>query len=170
MKRDYGINFYGAQLPPHISLKQPFLIADLNEVEDYFDKLAYKTKPLEIVMDHAYHHPPEDPSGLFLNVRESAELKQLHNQINKELAERFENTSALFDGDDYHFHATIALGVPSQNKAFREYFETGSIAEPLSYIANEMVMFYYDDDNYKLGTFMTYKILPMLGQQVIKGT
>ena len=44
--QNYRVGLAGSQLPPHVSLKQPFLISDLRAVETYFDQLAGSIEPV----------------------------------------------------------------------------------------------------------------------------
>ena len=67
-------------------------------------------------------------------------MRDLHDRICRELAERFENTHALTDGSGYRFHATIVLGEPAQvyQKIYAEY---QNMKVDLRYIAKEIAMF-----------------------------
>jgi len=161
INKEYKTGFFGAQLPPHISLKQPFHIDDIEEVEEYFDSLAKSILPFEIFIPKVSVWNLGTTGCIFLEVEETSTLRNLHNRINKELSERFENTEAMFDGGDYRFHVTIALGEkpPEVYESFYEKLKAKVIN--LRYIAKEIVMFYYDDDNYSIGSFITYKILPL---------
>ncbi|MCD4819848.1 MAG: 2'-5' RNA ligase family protein [Candidatus Cloacimonetes bacterium] len=146
--------FFASQFTPHISLKQPFHIDDIGKVEKYFDELTKSIKPFKIVVGPTYRWQ----NVIGLNVKENAELRNCHNKINKELRERFENTSALHDGDLYHFHATIALGGANEIMYRKIYEKIKDESVSFEYIANEIVMFYYDDENFSKLPFNTYKI------------
>ncbi|MCP4539141.1 MAG: 2'-5' RNA ligase family protein [Chloroflexi bacterium] len=161
----YGIDFMVSLLPPHVSLKQPFEIDSLPETEAYFDQLTETIQPFETTLTHLELQTAPLGDGetgiLWLNVQETPTLRELHNRINRELSERFENTDAPFDGPDYHFHATVELGgqpIEVYRKAYAEY-EHAEIN--LSLMANKIAMFYCDDVGTKPGTFITYKILPV---------
>lgn len=52
---------------------------------------------------------PELSSSAWFDVAETQLLHQLHNQLNRELAPRFGDTSAPFDGDSYHSHLTLTV-------------------------------------------------------------
>lgn len=97
--------FLGSLLPPHISLKQPFAIDDIEIVEKYFDRLSSEIKPMKLKIGPTYLW--ENVIGL--NVQESNELRECHNKINKELKSICKNLTALYDGLEYHFHLTIAF-------------------------------------------------------------
>jgi 2'-5' RNA ligase len=158
--QNYQVGLAGSQLPPHVSLKQPFLISDLRAVEAYFDQLAASIEP--VVLTFLRIGGPDDAPVLWLEVEESVTLRHLHSRINQELAERFSNTQAPFDGPAYHFHLTIALGKDpdpvyqsiTTEFAYREF--------ALRTIARHVVLFYYDDDQISPGSFLSYKILPLL--------
>ena len=43
-----GMGFEMARLPQHVSLKQPFSIPDLDEMESFFDSFAKELEPFDI--------------------------------------------------------------------------------------------------------------------------
>src|SRR5260221_12455952 len=155
----YHIGLADSQLPPHVSLKQPFLIPDLSAVEAYFDQLAKSIDPLTLTFPRI--GGPGDAPVLWLEVEDTETLRQLHTRINQELAERFPETQAPFDGPAYHFHLTIALGGASSSIYQSIVAELESQKVALQAIARHLVLFYYDDDQISLGSFLTYKILPL---------
>ena len=154
MHFETGCGFYAAQLPPHISLKQPFEIDDLKKAEDYFDKLSKSIRPFSITVGPTFVW-----KNLFaLDVAENPELRECHNKINRELKEIFENPSALHDGDSYAFHATIAINRKDDSVFSEVYGKVKDEAVSFEYTPDKIAMFYYDDDKYEGGTFITYKI------------
>lgn len=158
----YHIGFAGVQLPPHVSLKQPFQIDDLPAVESYFDELADRIDPFVITLPRI--GGPDEIPILWLEVEETAILRELHTRINRELAARLPHTQALFDGPAYHFHATVAAGGQSAQvyKALRAEFASCEVA--LQTLTRSLALFYYDDDQGTPGNFFVYKVLP-LGQR-----
>src|SRR5712692_2561150 len=112
--RKYGVDLDVARLPPHISLKQPFTVRDLDALEHYMGQFAGNTRPLEMYLPRLQLiHTTLDNSEtgiLWLDVQETERLRQLHLQFNCDLAVLFEDTQAPFDGADYHFHMTVAIG------------------------------------------------------------
>lgn len=160
--REHGVGFYGAQLPPHISLKQPFHVTDLRQMEAYFDDLAQRIEPFEVAVSELSCWVSDVMGSISFRVEETPALRRLHDQINAELNERFEHTEALFDGETYRFHLTIALGGDAPREVYRTFYD--QIENKVlnhRFTAQEMVMFYYDDDRYSPGTFITYKIRPL---------
>jgi 2'-5' RNA ligase len=155
----YHIGLAGSQLPPHVSLKQPFLIPDLSAIEAYFDQLAKSIDPVLLTFPRI--GGPGNAPVLWLEVEETETLRQLHTRINQELAEQFPDTQAPFDGLSYHFHLTVALGGASSSmyQSIVAELESGNVA--LQAIARHLVLFYYDDDQILPGSFLTYKILPL---------
>lgn len=155
----YQIGLVGSQLPPHVSLKQPFLISDLSALEAYFDQLAKSIDPL--ILSFPRIGGPGNAPVLWLEVEETEMLRQLHTRINQELAERFSETQAPFDGPAYHFHLTIALGGASSSTYQSMVAELENRNVTFQAIARHLVLFYYDDDQGLPGSFLTYKILPL---------
>lgn len=146
--------FLGSLLPPHISLKQPFAIDDIESVEKYFDRLSSEIKPMKLKIGPTYLW--ENVIGL--NVQETNELRECHNKINKELKSICKNSTALYDGSKYHFHLTIALSGKDKDEYKRAYEILKDDQILFECEINKIVMFYYDDDNYQIGTFITYKV------------
>jgi 2'-5' RNA ligase len=157
--QNYHVGLAGSQLPPHVSLKQPFSIPDLPAVEAYFDLLARSIDP--IVLTFSRIGGPRDAPVLWLEVEETETLRHLHTRINQEVAERFPDTHAPFDGPAYHFHLTIALGGQPSSVYRSIAAELASREIALRATARHLVLFYYDDDQISLGSFLTYKILPL---------
>jgi 2'-5' RNA ligase len=160
----YKTGFLASLLPPHVSLKQPFQVSSLPKLEAYFDRLAETIQPFEITLTRlelkVLPFNNNEQRMLWLDVQENQILRDLHNRINRELSERFENTEAAFDGSDYHFHATVELGGQPAEVYRRIYAEYKDIEVNLKFTAREIAMFYYDDSSGRPGAFITYKVLP----------
>jgi 2'-5' RNA ligase len=151
------------RLPPHISLKQPFDIDDLDSLTDYMTELARSLEPFQTLLTHleliettmdGFH-----TGILWLNVAETEFLRGLHNRVNEELTARFGNVPAAFDGADYHFHMTIAIGgqpIETYRKIVDE-FNDRLVNLPCT--VREMVMFVYDERTAVNAGYMTYRIL-----------
>jgi hypothetical protein len=84
----------------------------------------------------------------------------LHQRINRELAGRFENTRAPFDGPEYRFHATIAAGGQPVDVYRQIYAEYGPVQANLTTTARELAMFCTEWDAYAAEGFI-YKKLPL---------
>jgi 2'-5' RNA ligase len=165
LHRDYRIGFRAALVPPHISLKQPFLVSDVAAVETYFDSFAASIRPFDVALQAVEVHPAAGPTGdlgvVWIKVSDSKVLRGLHTRLNAELAERFVNTHADFDGPDYLFHATIASGGQPPD-VYRQIVATlRPPTLPRTCPIREIMMCYFDDDSYALGTYTTYKILAL---------
>jgi len=171
MHQKYRIGFAGSQLPPHVSLKQPFLISDLPAIEAFFDHFAASIDPVDITFPSV--GGPGDAPVLWLEVEENEILRNLHLRLNRELAEWFPNanTQAPYDGADYMFHLTVALGPPApfDDELVSLYRSIASALGKREFVlrttSRYLGLFYYDEDKIVPGSFITYKILP-LGEQV----
>src|SRR5262245_19981320 len=79
LHHDYQTGFRGAQVPPHISLKQPFRVSDVAAVEAYFDSFAAGIRPFEVRLEALEVHPAAGPAGdlgvVWIKVRESRTLR-----------------------------------------------------------------------------------------------
>jgi 2'-5' RNA ligase len=161
----YQTGFLVSLLPPHVSLKQPFQISSLPKLEAYFDRLAETIQPFEIILTRlelkVLPFNDDELGILWLDVQESRILRDLHDRLNRELSERFENTETAFDGSDYHFHATVELGGQPAEVYRRIYAEYKDIEVNLRFTASEIATFYSDDSSGRPGSFITYKVLPV---------
>ncbi len=161
----YGLSLAAASVLPHISLKQPFPITDLTEVETYFNQFAADICPFEIELTHLELQlvPTKESEWgiLWLAVRENPVLRNLHRRLNRELAERFENTKAAFDGEAYRFHATLfseKQNATLYREAFAAYKDTPI---NLNCAVKHIALFYKSTNSMDVRDFITYKILPL---------
>ncbi len=110
----YRTGTIDCRLPPHISLKQPFPIADLTGLENYMNELASTIPPFEVHLTElqleALVFAGTEFGILWLDVLETEHLRQLHDRVNQELWQRFGNTHADYDGPAYQFHMTVMMG------------------------------------------------------------
>ncbi len=161
----YGIGIDVCRLPPHVSLKQPFFIDDLSALENYMTEFAASIRPIEIHLPELQIVPVTidnlQTGILWLDVEETSLLRDLHNRLNNELASRFANTYAAFDGVDYHFHMTVAIGSQPWDVYQRMYQNVATTQIDLKFLAQELALFVYDDNANLSGGYMTYKILPL---------
>ncbi|MBN2387892.1 MAG: 2'-5' RNA ligase family protein [Anaerolineales bacterium] len=156
------------RLPPHISLKQPFEVTDLPALEDYLRDLAGSLDPFDVTLTELQLIPAvfegRQVGLVWLEVQESKELRQLHQRVNLELSQRFQNTQAAHDGAEYHFHMTVMMG-GQPPEVYRQFFgETTERTLNLRFTVRELAMFVYDEPLSLEGDFMTYRIL-QVGRQ-----
>ena len=163
LDQTYRVDFLASLLPAHISLKQPFSFENMDRLESYFDWLASQIAPFQIELDQIYNTDWDGYGILGINVRETETLRELHNQLNRELSELFVDTSAPHDGAGYHFHMTIELGKVEDQNPYRDYFERlESRTVNLAYQAKEIALFYYPGNQ---ESFICYKVLPLTGNR-----
>jgi 2'-5' RNA ligase len=153
------------RVPPHISLKRPFNILDLNLLGKYMTELAGNIPPLEVKLTKLELIDATieglDTGILWLNVEETEILRQLHNRVNQELTMRFGNVQAPFDGLEYHFHMTVAIGNQPIETYQKIRDEFSARLTNLQYTVQEIVMFVYDETYLINSGYMTYMILPI---------
>jgi len=153
------------RLPPHISLKQPFEVVDLDTLEIYMDELAESIKPFRVNLTHLELIEANidglDTGILWLNVDETEFLRQLHNRVNEELNLRFGSTPADFDGPKYHFHMAVAIGGQPIEVYQKIESEFSDCLLNLQYTVQELVMFVYDERSAINAGYMTYRVLPL---------
>jgi len=154
-----GIEFFGSILPAHISLKQPFPFESMDKLEAWFDALAARTAPFDIQLDSVYHSAWEGYGILGFQVVETPMLRELHNQINRELPGVVENPAAPHDGDEYRFHLTIELGKIGPDDPYRAWYDSlPEKAVQLTFRAQQMALFIYADRPIQSGSFIVYRV------------
>lgn len=153
------------RLLPHVSLKQLFEIKDVTLLEAYMDAFVQTIQPFTIKCTElqlvSMTLAGMETGILWLDVQETAYLRQLHDRLNRELAQRFGNTQAAFDGAGYHFHMTVMMGGQPIEVYRRAYDEIAERAVNLEFIADTLAMFVYDEPLGLNGDYMTYKISPI---------
>jgi len=153
------------RLPPHISLKQPFEVSDFIALENYMSELAGSISPFDVNLTELQLIPIDidgvDTAILWIDIQETNYLRQLHDRINQELEQRFNNTQAYADGASYHFHMSVAIGGQPIEVYQKVYDEIPDRVVNLKYTAHELSMFVYDEPIDLDGNYMTYKILPL---------
>jgi 2'-5' RNA ligase len=165
LDRIYRTGLQAALLPAHVSLKQPFYTDDLPAVEAYFDTFAAGIQPFEIAFDavEVQHTagPNRDTGIVWLAARETPTLRDLHNRLNAELAARFAHSQADFDGPDFRFHATIAMG--GQPSHIYRAIAAAYSRPDLGMICRvtQILMGVAYDDTDPPGPFISYKILSL---------
>ncbi len=156
------IEFLGSLLPAHVSLKQPFTFESMDALDDWFTSLSSRVNPFRVELDQVYYEAWDEYAIVGLEVREMPTLRELHNQINRELKEVVQDPSAPHDGDEYRFHLTIELGKVGSQNPFKQFYE--SLPEKqvsLSFQAEHIALFFYADGHIQTGSFICYKVLPL---------
>jgi 2'-5' RNA ligase len=153
------------RLLPHVSLKQLFEIEDVTRLAGYMDEFASTIHPFEIKCTElqlmSMNLAGMETGTLWVDVQETVYLRQLHDRLNRELAQRFGNTQAPFDGAGYHFHMTVMMGGQPIEVYRRVYDGITERMVNLEFVANTLAMFVYDEPLGLNGEYMTYKILPI---------
>lgn len=163
--RKYRTGIDVCRLPPHISLKQPFDISDAEGLSEYMIELAQSIEPFEALLTHLELIETTmdglHTGILWLNAQETEFLRGLHERVNRELTASFGNAPAEFDGSDYHFHMTVAIGgqhIETYRQILDEFKDS---LVNLQCMIRELVMFVYDERTAVNAGYMTYKILPL---------
>jgi 2'-5' RNA ligase len=169
LHRRYRVGVDIARLPPHISLKQPFPVQDLDALETCMDEFGGNIRPCEVHLVQLQLVKTAidnwETGILWIDVQETPYLRELHQQLNRELAARFENTQAPFDGENYHFHMSVAIGSQSWEVYQRLFKDIAGTPIDLRFIARELALFVYDDSPSLGAGYMTYKVLLITGEQ-----
>lgn len=160
----YGLSLDVCRLPPHVSLKQPFPIPSLEPMERYASALCPQipSEPLRFSQVEAFApDPASDILIVWFAVVEPPWLRALHTRLNTDMEALFGNMVALFDGEAYHFHLTVAIGPvepPTRAAIIAAYHR-----QPLTLVASPtaLALFVYDDAPGRPPEYITYQVLPL---------
>ncbi len=163
--RHFGLGYRAATHRPHITLKQGFPITELPAVVAYFSAFATGIPPLNVTFSHigmviAPDFDGDERGVLWLSADETPALRGLHNRLNRELAARFEDTAAPFDGENYQFHCTLFAGGAELASYHRAFDALKNTPITLKSHINRIGLF-FQDDGVAGGNFITYRILPL---------
>jgi len=155
-----GMEFEMSRLPHHVSLKQPFFIKNLEEIEEFFDTFTKSLSPIKVKFEKMVAWPSSvfgyESGVLVLQAEKSIEVNAIQASLNNELYEKFGECPAGHD-DDYTFHMTIAIGGSSFSTYEKVLVEFGKVESAFETEFNELGLLYYDDDSFKPGTYCCYK-------------
>lgn len=156
------MGFEMARLPQHVSLKQPFVIPNLEEMEEYFDSFVKELSPIDIEFEDMDVFPSNVlggvPSGVMsLRVKETQQLVDAQKRLNEGLVEKFGPCPAEHD-NDYIFHMTFAIGGAGYEDYEKAYEEMKKYDYKKCFKFSKLGLLYYDDDNIKPGTYFCYKV------------
>jgi 2'-5' RNA ligase len=154
-----------ASLPPHISLKQPFYIPNIPALEEYMDELASSIQPFDVTLTELQAVPMlfdgTEYGILWASIEETETLRGLHHRLNRELDQRFGNTSADFDGDKYRFHMSVMMCGHLMEICSKYQDEIQYSKLNLHYTARELAMFVYDEPIGPHSDQLCYRVLPI---------
>jgi 2'-5' RNA ligase len=151
----HGTGTWSRRIEPHISLKQPFGVADMDALEGYVDGLADEIAPFKVRLPRVELVEHGQETGiLWYAVEEIPLLRELHERLNRDL-----KAAAEFDGDDYRFHMAIALGGRPLEVYRRAHAELAG--EPVDRVCRleRLALMVYEEPIRADGEFMTYKVL-----------
>jgi len=165
----YGFSLRVLRLPAHISLKQPFVVDDFENFERYFDRLASRIERQDLRFDGYRFWGDADEGVVAVHVEPNRRLRELHALLNDELTEQFGDVRANFDGEDYEFHLTVAIGSSDAGQVaqLKEEIAKWTLINPIQ--AVELAMYIYEesarpDSLYGMREYGVYKTLPLTGQ------
>ncbi|MCM1283256.1 MAG: 2'-5' RNA ligase family protein [Muribaculaceae bacterium] len=159
----YGkTGFEMARLPQHVSLKQPFVIPCLEDMERFFDRFVKELDPFDIEFVDMDIVPSNVLGGaesgcMSLQVKETPQLVDAQKRLNEELCKIFGPCPAEHD-DDYVFHMTFAIGGADYESYQRAYNELIKSDYNQTFTFGKLGLLYYDDDDITPGTYFCYKV------------
>ena len=153
-----GFGLSAAQLPAHVSLKQPFDISSLSAIETFFDGFAASLEPMDLTLTSLEFWHIDDVIIAYLDVLEDAALRPIHNRLNAELEMQFGASPAPFDGEAYHFHATAVID-HANNATLAAMKARAGERFDIRTTANSLGLFIFTDDDFALASCVSYKTL-----------
>lgn len=155
------VGFEMARLPHHISLKQPFIISDLEMLENIFDEYVLEVNAISVPLLKLDCFPSNvfgyESGCLSIRAESTPQLKAMQ----KKLFDRLEATLGPCPAEhdsDYVFHMTIAIGGSSYENYEKAYQVLNKLDYHHEFIFDRLGLLYYHDDNIKPGTYFCYKI------------
>jgi 2'-5' RNA ligase len=133
------------RLTPHITLKQPFHARELAPIENYFDELASGVALGEVSLRGIGYFDDESEGVAYADVVPDPALERLRRRILTDLAARFRVTPGDVEDDHYHFHATLAYHLSSDQVA-RARAALADVTLDLHFTPERLALFYYTGD------------------------
>lgn len=131
----------GLRQSPHITIKPPFFVEDIEPFVRYFDNLAKQLEPFEIELQGFDFF---EPKVVFLNVVENPTLKKIHKDIVKDLQNDFEiEPNVQTEGDNVRFHSTVALSDLSEENFYKAKNYVSNKTPHFKFTASTLGMFYH---------------------------
>ena len=104
LNRDIGLSTVAFSLPQHVSLKISFQSEKCDEILDYLVNFLSKQTPFSLRIQN----PEQAGSILWMPVEENLHLRQLHEQLDAQLEQRFGIPQHQFD-KCFLFHSTLFM-------------------------------------------------------------
>jgi 2'-5' RNA ligase len=133
---------WGLKQSPHITIKAPFETEENLEVFiEYLKRISNDIKPFEIeIKGFGYF----GNKVIFLDVKESEELHNIHNRILNYLKENYKINPLKTEGENVKFHSTLATHDVSPEKFERgRNYLVNKYVPSFKFIARTLGIFYY---------------------------
>ena len=129
----------GLSQPPHVTVKRPFVIGSLHELEEFIHRLRQLVQDMR-APDITYTSIGDFAGGsVYIAVQKSDELKSLHEKLLSFCA-GYGASADEFEGDQSVFHTTVAMGLNDDQLAgARAIAETAQLAN-MSATSNKLVV------------------------------
>ncbi|KGE18413.1 2'-5' RNA ligase family protein [Paenibacillus wynnii] len=168
--KEQHVNIESSLLPQHISLKQSFHVSQIEEIENYFEKLALSLSSFEITFKAIdlinMKNGENETQVLWMDIQENQKLREIHNRLNSDLMKRFSIPNSGPDGECFHFHSTLTFGHDQYKELSETKNELNDDFNEISFQAKEIAMF-YSVDELRPGRFITHKILPLMKAVIV---
>lgn len=119
VNQKYNVSELSFTLPQHISLKLSFQSKEYKKIIEYLEVYLQDYTTFYVKTKNIYK---KDNSLIWLNIEKSNDLINLHNNLNKELQDKFDIGLNKYDGSNFKFHSTLFQDNDSKNinKLYKE--------------------------------------------------
>jgi 2'-5' RNA ligase len=163
--REGSLGLLSGRVPYHISLKQPFSITCLDDLESYFEEFAATLKPITVrfttLEPWSTRISGERTGAIVLKTEKTKELMDLHMRLNKELESCFGSSPARFDGDEYSFHMTISMSDKTTEECQAVFNKLSPKELNIEVEFNKIGLIYIDGDEITPDNYFCYKRLSL---------
>lgn len=124
----FGIPDISESIEPHITLKyfrDPLDNKQLGEIESLLERVCRSNRKAELKLEGIGHF---DDRVIFIDVKPSAEMRMLYNNLTKELEKLSWVQWAHYEKENIHFHSTLEKG--DIQRKFDEMYRFASQEKP----------------------------------------
>jgi 2'-5' RNA ligase len=104
-------NFAGLGQPPHITIKRPFKVVSIDDIDKvlaHVEEVAKRTSAFTVQYSGLGNF---SETTLFLTLESSQELQKLHSELLSKLKESFADAESPHEGQQMLFHTSIATNL-----------------------------------------------------------
>lgn len=117
INKEFNVNEQSFTLPQHISLKTSFYTENYKEIIKELKIQFINNKKLVLKINEVANIP----GIIWLNINETIELRNYHNEILEYLLKKYKIEKIGFDGDTFKFHSTLFQDIDNKELVEKLY-------------------------------------------------